>query len=180
MFYNPFTFIFFIIFFFWIVFFFIMVQINLIALAFSEIGVPSQYVFTALLITLIGSFINIPVKRIPQEIMTSETRIGFFGFRYVVPVWKKKETILAINVGGAVIPILLSLYLLVKTNLWGPAALVTALMALVSYRAAKPVPGLGIALPAFLPPIMAAFASLTLSLGAMRRQSPMFQGPWAR
>ena len=163
MFYNPFTLVFFIIFFFWIVFFFIMVQINLIALAFAEIGVPSQYVFTALFATLIGSFINIPVKRIPQEIMTNETRIGFFGFRYVVPVWKKKETILAINVGGAVIPTLLCLYLLVKTTLWGPAALATAIMALVSYRAAKPVPGLGIALPAFLPPLLAAFVSIIIA-----------------
>lgn len=161
--YNPFMFIFFIIFFFWIVFFFVMVQINLIALAFAEIGVPSQYVFGALFAILIGSFINMPVKRIPQKIMTNETRVGFFGLRYVVPVWKKKETILAINVGGAVIPTLLSLYLIAKTNLWGPAVLATAFITLVSYRAAKPVPGVGIALPAFLPPLLAALASIIIA-----------------
>jgi uncharacterized membrane protein len=140
-----------------------MVQINLIALAFAEIGVPSQYVFAALLAILIGSFINIPVKRIPQEIMTNETRIGFFGFRYRVPTWKKKETILAINVGGAVIPTLLSLYLVAKTNLWGPAVLATLFISFVSYRAAKPVPGVGIALPAFLPPILAALGSMIIA-----------------
>jgi len=161
--YNPFTFIFFIIFFFWIIVFFIMVQINLIALAFAEMGVPSQYVFAALFATLIGSFVNIPVKRIPQEVMTNETKIGFFGFRHMVPVWKKKETILAINVGGAVIPVLLSFYLVAKTNLWGPAVLATAFITLVSYRAAKPVPGVGITLPAFLPPVLAAFASIIIA-----------------
>ena len=64
MFFGPLTFLFMILFFFYIIFFFFMVQINLIALAFAKIGIPSEYVFTALFFSLDGSFINIPIKRI--------------------------------------------------------------------------------------------------------------------
>jgi uncharacterized membrane protein len=161
--YNPFSFFFVILFVFSIFFLFIFVQINAIALAFAQIGIPGHYIFAALLLTLAGSFINIPVKRIPQDRMIAASRVQYMGFRYRVPAFRKKETLLAINLGGAVIPILISGYLLFKTGLWGRAAVATALMVLVTYRLAKPVSGLGIALPAFLPPILAALAAVIIS-----------------
>jgi uncharacterized membrane protein len=163
MFFSPFTLIFFTVFLFWIIVLFVIVQMNVIALAFAEIGIPSQYVFSVLLATLVGSFINIPLKKIPQERMTSETRIDFFGLRYVVPLRKRKETIIALNLGGAVIPLLVSGYLLVKTNLWVTAAFAVLFMAFVTYRLAKPLPGLGIALPAFVPPVLAALVAVIIA-----------------
>ncbi len=162
MFFNPLTLLFTIIFFFSIVFFFLIVQVNLIALAFTKIGIPPEYVFSALFATLVGSFINIPVKRIPQETMVTETRIGFYGFRYVVPVWKRKETIIAVNLGGALIPALISLYLLFKTGLWISSGVATAIMTIITYKMAKPIRGLGIALPGFLPPLLAALISVVI------------------
>lgn len=165
MFFNPLTFLFIILFFFFIVFFFIMVQINIIALAFTSIGIPPEYVFSALFFTLVGSFINIPVKRIPQESMFADSRVDFFGFRYVIPVWKKKETILAVNVGGAVIPVLISIYLLFKTGIWARAGIATAMMALFTYKLARPVRGVGIAMPAFLPPLAAALIAVIIGSG---------------
>jgi uncharacterized membrane protein len=161
--YNPFSFVFVILFVFSILFLFVFVQVNAIALAFSRIGIPSHAIFSALLLTLAGSFINIPIKRIPQEHMTLDNRIHYMGFRYRVPSWRKKETVLAINLGGAVIPVLICGYLLLKTGLWGSAAVATALMILVTHRLARPVAGLGIALPAFLPPILAALMAVIIS-----------------
>ncbi|HDZ23942.1 MAG TPA: DUF1614 domain-containing protein [Desulfobacteraceae bacterium] len=160
MFFGPLAFIFILLFFFYIVFFFFMVQINLIALAFTKIGIPSEYVFTALFFSLVGSFINIPIKKIPQHTMTDETMVRFFGSRYRIPNWQKMETVLAVNVGGAVIPVLISIYLLFKTGLWGRAAIATAIITMVTYRFAKPIKGVGIALPAFLPPVLAALISV--------------------
>jgi len=165
MFFNPLAFIFIVFFFFAIVFFFVIVQVNLIALAFTKIGIPPQYVFSALFATLLGSFVNIPVKRIPQELMTTETRVDFFGFRHMVPVWKRKETVLAVNLGGAIIPALLSLYLVMKTGLWGKAIIATALMSIITHRLARPVPGLGIAMPGFLPPLLAALIGVIVGYG---------------
>ncbi|RLB83684.1 MAG: hypothetical protein DRH15_05420 [Deltaproteobacteria bacterium] len=156
------TFLFIILFFFFILFFFVMAQINIIALAFTRIGIPPEYVFSALFVTLVGSFVNIPIRKIPQETMTTETRVDFFGFRYVVPVWKRKETVLAINVGGAIVPVLISLCLLLKTGIWTRAGIATAIMTVVTYKLARPVHGVGIALPAFLPPLVAAFIAVTI------------------
>jgi len=165
MFFNPLTFLFILLFFFFIVFFFIMVQINIIALAFTRIGIPPEYVFSALFVTLVGSFVNIPIKRYPQETMTTETRVDFFGFRYVIPVWKKKETILAINVGGAIVPIVISIYLLLKTGIWLRAGAATAIMTMVTHKLARPVQGVGIAMPAFIPPLIAALISIIVGQG---------------
>jgi uncharacterized membrane protein len=161
--FNPFTFFFTIVFFAILLFFFFVVQINLIALAFAEIGIPSQYVFTALFVTLFGSFVNIPVKRIPQEEMVEARVVRFFGMRHIIPVWKRKETLLAVNFGGAVIPTLLSAYLLLKTGLWWKAAIATAAMAFLTHRLAKPIEGVGIALPPLVPPAAAALLSLLIA-----------------
>jgi uncharacterized membrane protein len=87
--YNPLAFVFIVIFFFTVMVFFVMVQIDIIALAFSRIGIPSQYVLTALFASLIGSFVNIPIKRIPQTAMAEITTVRYFGFRHTIPVWKK-------------------------------------------------------------------------------------------
>ena len=163
MFFNPLTFLFMILFFFVVIFFFALVQINIIALAFAKIGVPSHYIFTALFASLFGSLVNIPVKKIPQEIMADETRVSFFGFRHVVPIRRRRETVIAVNVGGAVVPIILSLYLLFKTDVWGSALIATTLMTIVTFRVAKPVKGLGIALPAFVPGVVAALIAVIIA-----------------
>ena len=159
-FFNPLTFFFMIIFFISLVIFFIIVQINSIVLAFARIGIPGEYIFSALFATLLGSFINLPLKRFSQDYVTTETWASYFGFRYVIPVRRRKETVLAFNLGGAVIPALISLYLLFKTGLWTPTILATAIISAVTFRLAKPIPGIGIALPAFIPPVLAALVSL--------------------
>jgi uncharacterized membrane protein len=165
MFFNPLTFLFMIIFLFFLVIFFVIVQINIIAFAFTEIGVPSQYIFLALLAILLGSFINIPVKKIPQKTITDKAWVSYFGFRHVIPAWQRQETVLAVNLGGAVIPTVLTIYLLFKTGLWGTALIPTLLMIVLTYRLAKPMPRVGIALPAFVPPVFAAILSVILAYG---------------
>ncbi len=146
-----------------IFFIFFLVQTNLIILAFLRIGIPHQYVFAALLVTIFGSFINIPVKKIPQETMTAERRVTFYGFTYRVAVPRRKDTVLAINVGGAIIPTLVSLYLVIKTGLYVKSFIATAFLAAVTFRLATPLPGIGIALPFFAPPLLAAVVSVILS-----------------
>lgn len=163
MFFNPLTFVLMIFFFFIVLFFFVMIEVNVIALAFAKIGIPSRHIFTALFLILVGSFINIPIKRFPQETMTDERSARFFGIRYRIPKAEKPETVLAINLGGAVIPCLLSFYLFFKTGLWVKGLAVTAVMVFVTHRLARPVKGVGIAMPAFIPPIIAAVLSVIFS-----------------
>jgi uncharacterized membrane protein len=165
MFFNPLTFLVMIFFLFVVLFFFLMAEVNIIALVFARIGIPPRHVFASLFLILIGSFINIPIKKIPQEIMTNERSVRVFGIRHLIPRSERRETVLAVNVGGAVIPCLLSFYLLFKTGLWVKGLAVTAIMVFVTHLLAKPVQGVGIVMPAFIPPIIAAVFSVIFSYG---------------
>jgi len=92
--------------------------------------------------------------------------VSYFGVEYVIPLMQESPaTVLAINVGGALIPILLSLYLIVKNGLYRLSLLAVAIVAAVCYSMAEPVPGLGIAMPVFVPPLATAVVAFTLSRG---------------
>lgn len=83
---------------------------------------------------------------------------------YSVPVvvdWP--GTVIAINVGGALIPTLVSVYLLAKNQVWGLGLVATACVAAISHWLAQPVPGVGIAVPTFVPAVTAAVAAWLLS-----------------
>ena len=90
---------------------------------------------------------------------------------YVVPVvvqWP--GTVIAVNVGGAIIPALLSLYLLVKHDLWIRGIIATAIVAAIVHMLATPVEGVGIAVPIFVPPIATAIVAVLL---ARRHAAPL-------
>ena len=113
---------------------------------------------------MIGSYLNIPVAALPEQQVLSGQEIDFFDMRYVVPVvvdWP--GTVIAVNVGGALIPGLMSLYLLARNGLWGLGLIATACVAAVCHILAHPVPGLGIALPTFFPAIATAIVAWVLS-----------------
>ena len=56
-----------------------------------------------------------------------------------------------------------SVYLLDKNRLWVKAALATAVVAAVCYWLSRPIPGLGIAEPVFVPSVTTAIVALLLS-----------------
>jgi uncharacterized membrane protein len=69
---------------------------------------------------------------LPGEPVVSDQVITFFGMQYAVPgVEHSSGTVIAVNVGGAVIPTLMSIYLLVTRNLWVKGAIAIAIVALV-------------------------------------------------
>jgi hypothetical protein len=69
----------------------------------------------------------------------------------------------AVNVGGAVIPTLMSIYLLVKRDLRVKGLVATAIVALVIHWMAEPISGLGIAVPVFMPVLATAIVAVILS-----------------
>jgi uncharacterized membrane protein len=133
-----------------------MIEIGVLEYAYEKMGVSRRYVFALLVLTLLGSYVNIPVAELPAEPVLSGEEIVFFGMRYVIP-WVEEwpRTILAVNVGGAVIPTLLSLYLLVKNGRYSRSLAGVAIVAAVVYVLAQPVRGVGIAVPMFIPPLLA-------------------------
>ena len=132
--------------------------------AYVSLGISSGTALFLLFASLIGSVFNIPIVQLPPEPVVSDRVIDFFGMQYTVPeVTHWRGTVIAVNVGGAVIPTLLSLYLLFARNLWIKGTIATVIVALVLHWLANPVPGLGIAVPVFVPVIATAAVALILS-----------------
>ncbi len=144
--------------------FFIVLVLRSVRYAFESLGVSSRTAIFLLLASLIGSVFNIPVAELAPERVVSDEVVDFFGMHYAVPVvshWS--GTVIAVNVGGAVIPVLMSLYLLLKRELWAKGLVATAVVALVIHWMANPVPGLGIAVPVFVPVLVTAIVAVMLS-----------------
>jgi uncharacterized membrane protein len=142
----------------------VLIQINVLRYAYTRLGVSSGTALLLLLGSLIGSYINIPVARFPEREVQTAQDLSFFGMHYLVPVvveWP--GTVIAVNVGGAVIPTLLSLYLLVKNDLWIRGIVTTAAVTAIVHALAYPVPGVGIAVPIFVPPVATAIVAVLIA-----------------
>jgi uncharacterized membrane protein len=151
---------------FWVLFglLVVMIQIGILQYVFESMGVSRRYMFSLLLLCLLGSYVNIPVAEIPGEQVRSGHIVDYFGMEYVVPVVVSPPgTVIAVNLGGAVVPFFLSIYLMGKHRLFGSSVVAVAIVAAVVHYLAKPVPGLGIAVPIFIPPLVAAVVAVSIS-----------------
>jgi uncharacterized membrane protein len=142
----------------------VLVQVGVLSYAYEKIGIQRRHVFGVLLLSLLGSYVNIPVAELPPERVLSNQVVDFFGMRYVIPeVREWPGTVVAVNVGGAVIPTVLSLYILSRKKLWARGLVGAAAVAAVAYSLAQPVRGVGIVVPVFVPPLVAAAVALLLA-----------------
>jgi uncharacterized membrane protein len=143
---------------------FILLQLGALRYAYMRLGISSGAAFLLLAGSLIGSYFNIPIASLPEKNVLSGQAIDFFGMRYMVPVvvqWP--GTVIAVNVGGAVIPVIMSVYLLARYRLWPRGLIAAAIIALICHWLSQPVPGLGIAEPVFVPALTTAIVALLLA-----------------
>ena len=147
-----------------LLFVFFLLPLGLMKYAYEQLGISSNGAVLLLLGSLIGSYINIPIAVISRKTVVASQLVEHYGMRYQVPAatdWG--GTVLAINVGGAVIPVIVSVYLLVKWQLWREGFLATVVVAAICYALSSPVPGVGIAIPVFVPVIATTIVALVLS-----------------
>jgi uncharacterized membrane protein len=162
--YLPLTPVFFSILVFLVAALIILIQLRILRYAYMRLGVGPGAAMLLLVGSLIGSYFNIPVTVLPGRTVMSGQIVDFYGMRYVVPyVTSWPGTVLAVNVGGAVIPTVMSAYLVIRYNLWLKAAIATAVVAAIIHAMATPVPGVGIAVPVFAPVVVTAIIALILS-----------------
>lgn len=141
-----------------------MVQIHIFEIAFAKLGLTPEATLMVLVGTLIGSGINLPIFRIKTQ-ETGHLVVGP-GRK---PVWelfvpaREGWTIIAINVGGCVIPVALCMYF-ISLGLIDPATLGLSLLAIatLSYKLSRPIPGIGIGMPLFVAPLASAMIALIL------------------
>jgi uncharacterized membrane protein len=145
---------------------FILFFLGLVGAAFGRIGFSAQAIMLLLLAVLIGSFINIPLFVLEShEPMVTDTYVTVFGMTYRVPaaVEGSRKTVVAINVGGALIPSIISIYLLLRfPDVFGFAIVGVTLVAVISHLVSRPVTGVGIVSPAFISPLVAAVYTIVI------------------
>jgi uncharacterized membrane protein len=164
LFFFPFTALLILAGFFLLAILFLFIQVGLISYTYERLGISAHFIFPLLLLSLLGSSLNIPITRIKGRMVFSERTVDFFGVRYVIPSPKRyAPTIIAINVGGAIIPVCISVYLLLSSGLLGRGVLGTAIVSMIVNRLARPIPGVGIAIPLFIPPFVSAATGLLLA-----------------
>jgi uncharacterized membrane protein len=141
--------------------------VGIIGAAFRSIGFSWYISILILAGSLLGSWINIPIAKIYSKKSVAEPQIvEFFGIMFRVPAMEevKTPTILAVNLGGAVIPLAISTYLFLKVPQILPIAAISVItVGVVMYFVARPIKGVGIAAPALVAPLVAAACALLLS-----------------
>lgn len=139
------------------------VQLGLLTIAFEKLGLSPSAAFTLLFVSLFGSAINLPLFSIKSE--TSDQPLP-------QPLWQllrqrhlvfQGKTVIAINVGGCLIPVAFSVYLFMNTEI----SLVNTLLAIIfvstiSHITSRPVQGLGIGMPIFVAPLSAALVAIVI------------------
>jgi len=117
-------------------------------------GLSYEEAVTVFFLIVIGSLMNIPVYEKEGRVIVR--RYSFFGIIYSRK--ERSKITVAVNVGGCIIPSILALKLLteIPVFLWLPGFIISSI---VIYTYARPVQGVGIAVPTFVPPIMAALVS---------------------
>jgi uncharacterized membrane protein len=148
-----------------------LVEVRLLGYAYRKVGVPPRYVFAVLLLTLLGAHVNVPLYEVPVGRVLPPLEALMAGGGAALPdAVREGTTVVAVNVGGAVIPVLVSIYLFLRAGMpWRMLIGVAAVTAVV-HSVARVIPGVGITVPVLLPPIVAAGAALVL---ARRRAPPL-------
>ncbi|MFS8872406.1 DUF1614 domain-containing protein [Synechococcus sp. R50.1] len=143
--------------------------VDVVALAVGKLGFSREGALLLLLAILVGSSVNIPLYRVKCEVTLVEDLASLWMRQFWgIPLTKlSQETVIALNVGGGLIPVLLALYQFGRADSVLILA-VTALVTLVSYYASHVVPGkglrpagaIGIQMNPLIAPATAALAAL--------------------
>lgn len=138
-------------------------QFGLMTLSFEKLGLSYDSASLLLFTSLLGSLVNLPLCSMACEPPSEPVLPPPFGLlRGAAPEFTGR-TVIAVNVGGCLVPVFFCVYLLRHNPLdLGVVALGVAVVSAVSYAASRPIPGLGIGMPIFVAPLAAAIVSLLL------------------
>jgi uncharacterized membrane protein len=148
---------------------------NLAAHVYKLLGLSTLGAILLLGLSLLGGLINIPLTRrrievAPNPALESLSPLlrGLLPYVHYYPPAVVEE-VLAVNVGGAVVPLVFSALLFTLPTTPQVITLCgIALVALIAKLLARRVPGRGVTLPTFIPPLVAAATArgLVMLVGA--------------
>ncbi len=159
--YLPVSLLLFLLFVFLFPFVWLAIALDVVTLAVGKLGLTPTVAFLLFGAVLVGSTVNIPLYAVETTIAVMDEWVErwmrhFWG----IPLHTvRQKTIVAINVGGGVIPVLLALYQFTQADALDILA-ATAIVTVVSYFASEVVPGIGIQMNALVAPIAAALCAM--------------------
>jgi len=138
------------------------VYMGALSLAFEKLGLSQDAAFVLLFGSLLGSGLNIPLFTVdvdhPVQVPPQPSPWG-----PLQPPPFTGKTIIAVNVGGGIIPVVFSVYLLTHQPVPAVDALIaTAITTTVSYLFSRPIPGLGVGMPILVAPVTAALVAVVI------------------
>lgn len=139
-----------------------LIQLNIISIAFNNLGLSNTAAFLYFSGIIILSTVNIPVWK-SKKVYTFEDNSSYF------PMLRRnvRDFILAVNLGGCVLPLLMSLYLMrnldIKTLIPG-----LLIVVIVSYFSSRPVKYTGISIMFPVPLITTVICALIFASPASR------------
>lgn len=142
----------------------VVVHIGVISITFSKLGLTRESAFLLLFLSLTGSVINLPLFSIRSNVPIKDR--GFYIPGYLQPYLRRLSgrTLIAVNVGGCLIPLLFSVYLFTTQPLMLYEVLLgVSMVTLVCYLYSFPVKGIGIGMPMLIAPIFAAIIAIMIN-----------------
>ena len=141
-----------------------MVQFGALQIAFDKLGLAPESVIWLLMVTLVGSVVDVPLLTLKANTAAQEEIFQRLpeSLRDDLPRLPGRTRV-AVNVGGCVVPVVFSFYLFLRTPLHlNDIVTAIALVTLFAYYTSMLVPGVGIVMPMLATPLAAAFVGVNL------------------
>ena len=162
--YLPVSLLLFLLFLLLLPFIWIGLALDVVEVAVAKLGFSPTVALLLFIAVLIGSTINIPLYQVESitPIVPDFQELWLRQF-WGIPLQKiRQKTIIALNVGGGLIPLILAIYELIRSDtvaiFW-----VTLIVTIVTYFSAHIVPGIGIHINALVAPLTAAISAILIA-----------------
>jgi len=151
---------------------FIYLFLRLSETAFEMVGFTHWHATLAVFGSILGSMVDIQLISAPIS-SYPEWYVTLMSLFSVNVSGRFHPLLLAVNLGGCIIPLLISAHLIMRNQVsLNKALLGMGVVAAITYTAAEAVPGEGIVLPVWLSPLLAALMGILLARG-FRRAPPI-------
>lgn len=140
---------------------------NFMEQALRNLHLPGSIATLTIVGIVFGSLINLPLYRVDRDERQPVMR-GYMvpGLGWVPLPRAEQQTIVAVNVGGCLIPVALAIHEALMVADMPRARFAMLIAAIVNiavcFWLARPIRGVGIAIPAFLPPLVAIITTWLL------------------
>src|SRR5437773_12008429 len=62
-----------------------LLEVGVLGYAYEKLGIDRRYISALLMLSLLGSYVNIPIAELPAEPMAAAREVVFFAMRYISP-----------------------------------------------------------------------------------------------